>query len=215
MEGNYSVPDSEIINYTHLKIDSINKIEDINLKLIEDRILRNKEIKKVTAEIIPPSTIKLTVSEKNPVAVVNLEKELKLVDESLEIIPITNEEKIYDLPILNGIMNLGEIKKDDLKLGVFIIVSIIKKSRYLQTLISEVNLSDSNNIVLYSNENGLPFILPRIKGKTNIDSIYQNEIYLRLSTLKKFFEYVYSEEKKNDISYVDLRFPSQVIIKYN
>ena len=112
-------------------------------------------------------------------------------------------------------MNLGEIKKDDLKLGVFIIVSIIKKSRYLQTLISEVNLSDSNNIVLYSNENGLPFILPRIKGKTNIDSIYQNEIYLRLSTLKKFFEYVYSEEKKNDISYVDLRFPSQVIIKYN
>jgi hypothetical protein len=82
------------------------------------------------------------------------------------------------------------------------------KGRYLQNMISEVNMKDSNKVIVKSNEKSISFYFPRIEKDALI--IYKQ----KLGLFRKFME----EEilKKNmECQYVDIRYSNQIIAKFN
>jgi cell division septal protein FtsQ len=191
-----------------------------NYTLSKEEISKHPEIKNVFVSKEPPAELRIEITEKRPVAIVNLGNELKLVDKDLEIFSFKNFEKIFDLPVINGLSvagsqksGIGE-KEDDLRLALFIILNALKEGKYLYSQISEINMTDSNKVIIYSNENSIPFYLPKYKDKniTNVD--YQKEIVNKLVILESFLEQIYSKNIQKKPLYVDLRFSNHVVVKY-
>ena len=219
VSGNLTLSKEDILNVAHLKEDSVINIEELNIDIIQDRIAKHPEVKKVFVSKEPPAELKIDITERKPVAIINFGNELKLVDKELEIFSFTNFEKIFDLPVINGLNIANNTKpgistrENDIRLALFIILESHKIGKYLYSQISEINLSDSNKIIVYSNENSVPFYFPRYEDKNIYDTEYQNEISNKLVLLKSFLEQVHVRNVKKDLEYVDLRFSNQVVVK--
>lgn len=195
-----------------MKEDSIINTDELSFKMIQDRIAKNPEIKKVSVSKEPPDEIKIEIVEKRPIAILNINDELKLIDEELEMFQFKNYQKIYDLPVITGLSFSKEIPADSaksiqsLKTAVFIVVEAMKNSKSLYSLLSEINVSDSSMIVVYSNNNSLRFYFPKVNIK---DELSKKELH---NTLIKFFAFSNQISATEKLNYVDLRFDDQIII---
>jgi|WetSurMetagenome_2_1015567.scaffolds.fasta_scaffold95381_2 cell division protein FtsQ len=220
VSGNYTLTKDEILTAANIKPDSSVNIDDLNIMFIQDRILKHPEIKKVYVSKNPPSQIIIDVVEKRPVAIVNSGNELYLVDEEYEMFPFKNYEKIYDLPVINCIGQENfqpgrKEKEEDLKLAIFIVLNSYIKGKFLYNQISEINMADSEKVVMYMNDNNLPFYFPRYKERKISDFDYQKEILQCITIFKNFIEKMHSEISEKSYAYVDLRFNGQIIVKTN
>ncbi|MEO8666428.1 MAG: FtsQ-type POTRA domain-containing protein, partial [Ignavibacteria bacterium] len=141
--GNYTLTREEILAIARLK-DSAISIDEINIDLIQDRISKHPELKKVFVSVELPSELKIEVIERRPVAILNGENEIKLIDNELDIFPFRNSSKMYDLPVISGVRienNPHPSKKynrEDLRLALFLILNTYKQSRMAYNNISEV-----------------------------------------------------------------------------
>ena len=217
VKGNVTVTRDEILDIARLK-DSSAFSEELSLKIIQDRILRHPEIKKAFVTKNPPSELVIEVVEKRPLAVVNLENEIKLIDEELEVFPYKNINKIYDLPVISGIKlspkesQTFKLTSQEIRTAMFIIMNTYQKNKILYNSISEINFSDSSAIVVYTNEVPFPCYLPRDESITNKD--YQKTLLNRLLFLNNYLRQIYPDNKDKKINYVDLRYSNQVVVKY-
>lgn len=216
--GNYTISDSEIIEYSYLKNDSVLSPDKINEKEICLNILKHPEIKKVAVRKVPPSEIIIEVIEKNPIAIINTGDELSLIDEELEFFNYKNTDKLYDLPIINGIKfeKIGNGKNvakepDRLKLAVKILMEMINKKSGMQNYISEINMSDENKIVMYTIDRAVPVYLPMYEIKKINDPEVMQQIAMKTEVMKQYFEKIYLKQKNKNLKYIDLRFSNQVI----
>lgn len=221
ISGNLTLSKDDILKVAHLKKDSVINIEELNIDIIQDRIAKHPEIKSVFVSKEPPAELRIDITERSPVAIINFGNELKLVDKELEIFSFKNFGKIFDLPVINGLDIANDTKagmdvlENDIRLALFMIIESHKIGKYLYSQISEINLSDSSKVIVYSNENSMPFYFPRYRNKDIYNVNYQKEISFKLVLLKKFLEQVYMRSTKKDFEYVDLRFSNQVVVKYN
>ncbi|HEY5534062.1 MAG TPA: FtsQ-type POTRA domain-containing protein [Ignavibacteria bacterium] len=218
ISGNYTISREEILKFAKLYEDSSINIEEINLKMIQDRISKYPEIKKVSVSKEPPAELKIVVTEKRPVALLNIENELKLIDEDLEVFPFKNYQKIYDLPVITGYSTSKTAVVDSMKnvnnlrTALFIILNAYQKSKTLYNMISEINIADSSKIIVFSNEKSAQFYFPKYKDKSVTDKIYQKELN---NTLVKFNAFQLQTGNMDNIGYVDLRYNGQAIVKFN
>jgi len=221
VKGNYTLTKDEILQAANIKSDSVVNIEELNLVFMRDRIAKHPEIKKVFVSKNPPNEIVIEVFEKRPLAIVNVGNQLNLIDEECELFPFKNYEKLYDLPVITGIKQFSQQQIEDksymkdLKTAVFITMNAYKKSKFLYNQISEINVSDTNKIILFTNDKSTPVYFPRSEEKNISDLNYQKEIISKLAVLKNFFEKSFESLKDKKYEYVDLRFDNQVIVKTN
>lgn len=221
VKGNFTLTRDEILEAANIKKDSTVNIEELNLAFIQDRISKHPEVKKVSVSKNPPNEIVIDVIEKRPLAIVNVGNQLNLVDEECELFPFKNYEKLFDLPVITGIKQVStqqiEDKSylNDLKLAVFITMNAYKKSKFLYNQISEINVSDTNKIILFTNDKSVPVYFARMENKNISDPVYQKEILTKLVVLKNFFEKSFAPLKEKKLDYVDLRFDNQVLVKTN
>jgi hypothetical protein len=94
-------------------------------------------------------------------------------------------------------------------------MNAFKKSKFLYNQISEINISDTSKIIVFTNDKSVPVYLPRMEDKNISDPNYQKEILTKLVVLKNFFEKSFASLKEKKLDYVDLRFDNQVIVKTN
>lgn len=220
VKGNITLTKDEILQAANIKSDSVN-IEELNLVFIQDRISKHPEIKKVFVSKNPPNELVIDVYEKRPLAIVNVGNQLNLVDEECELFPFKNFEKLYDLPVITGIKQFSQQQiedksyMNDLKTAVFITINAYKKSKFLYNQISEINVSDTGRIVLFTNDKSVPVYFPRSENNNISDPVYQREITDKLVVLKNFFGKSYESLKDKKLDYVDLRYNNQVIVKTN
>ena len=217
LTGNLTVSRNEIFELAGLKDSASVNIESLNLKQLEEKIAGHPEIKKVHISKEHQSELNIEIIEKRPVAIINFKKELKLIDEEFEIFPFKNFEKIYDLPVINGLksfqqdsLNLDNCK-NELKLALFIIQKSLSKSKYLYSMISEISFEDSSKIIIFSNDKSIPFYFPRYKNKTITDPDYQQQLINALVVFKNYQEQFPDSREKTE--YVDLRYKNLVIVK--
>ena len=218
--GNYTISKEDILTVARIKEDSSINIQELNIDLIQDRISKHPEIKKVFVSKEPPAELKIQIIEKNPIAVVNTGEGLKLIDDELEIFPFNNFEKMFDLPVISGLksdpsdMKQDKFNKEDLRTAIFLITNARREGKSLHYQISEVNMSDPEKIIVYSNERAIPFYFPRPKGLSISDAAYQEDLKEKLDVFQEFTDKVLGDSETEAFAYVDLRFSNQVVVNY-
>ncbi|MBN1633534.1 MAG: FtsQ-type POTRA domain-containing protein [Ignavibacteria bacterium] len=222
ISGNYTVSDDEILKMSGLSKNIELSPEQINENDIINRLKIHNEIKKVIITKIPPEELSVQIIEKNPIAIINFDNNLKLIDEELEMYPFDEKGKIFDLPLINGINESGsnvnsysgKKKYSGLKSAVYILISINKESKYLNSCISEINLSDKDRLILYASEKGFPVYLPKYSDNILENKKERSDLSNRIKVLKQFFENIFPSERTRDISEIDLTYSNQLIITY-
>lgn len=217
--GNYTVTREEILNAARIK-DTISE-EDIDIDKIQDRIMKHPELKKVFVSKVLPSELKIEVIERRPLAIINGDNEMKLIDDELDVFPFKNSNKLYDLPVISGVRiesspnQRNRYNKEDLRLALFIILSAYKESKTMYNNISEVNLSDSGKIIVYLSEDSSPFYFPRNKSASISDPEYQTLLINKLTVFDSYIRQSLDIHLKKKINYVDLRYSDQILVNSN
>jgi len=208
IKGNITISEGEILTAARLKADSTINLDELNEVFIRDRVAKHPEIKKVVVSKEPPTELIIEVVEKKPIAIVLKNNEIFLIDEEQEIFPIKNYEKAFDLPIINGLIYDERKNNLQINLAINFLKVVYKEGKYLQNLISEINMKDSLMIIVKTNDKVIPFYFPRIEKDAN-------EIYKQKLTLFKMFMDEEIALKNLDCEYVDMRFSNQIIAKIN
>lgn len=220
LNGNYTIPREEILGMSRLKDSRISR-EEIDIDLIEDRISKHPEVKKVYVSIELPSELKIEIIERRPVAILNGENEIKLIDNELDIFPFKNSSKMYDLPVISGVRiennpnPMKKYNKEDLRLALFMILNTYNQSRMAYNNISEINLSDTGKAILYLSEDSSPFYFPRKYDVSISNKEYQGLLLNRLAVFESYLKQTLDSHMKKQVNYVDLRYDNEVIVNSN
>lgn len=215
--GNYSVSRDEILYAARLS-DSLISAEEVNIDLIQDRISRHPEVKKVFVSRENPQELKIEIIEKRPVAILNGENEIKLVDDEPDVFPLKVSQKIYDLPVISGVRIDNSINpknrynRDDLRLALYIILNAYKESKFLYSNISEINLSDQEKVIIYLSEDSSPVYLPRYQDRNISNQEYRNLLDKRMKVFDSYLKSLGENHVKENVQYVDIRFSNQIIV---
>ena len=191
-----------------MRADSTIDLSELNEVFIRDRVARHPEIKRVVVSKEPPSELVIEIVEKKPFAIVLKNNELFLIDEEREIFPVKNYDKAFDLPIINGLRSDNEKNNADINQAVTFLKAVYEKGKYLQNLISEINMKDSSRIIVKTNDKQVTFYFPRILK--NPEVIYSQ----KLGLFKNFMDDEIMMRNLN-CEYIDMRFSNQIIAKLN
>lgn len=222
ISGNHTISDDEILKISGLTKNIELLPEQINENDIINKLKVHNDIKKVIITKVPPEELSVQIIEKNPIAIINYENSLKLIDEELELYPFDDKGKMFDLPLINGISESGNKGNNysnkkggsGLKSAVYILININKESKYLNSCISEINLSDKDRLIFYASEKGFPIYLPKYSDKLFENKEEQSDLSFRIKILKQFFENIFPSERTKKISELDLTYSNQLIITY-
>ena len=218
--GNYTISKEEILSAARLK-DTLISSDEINIDLIQDRISKHPEIKKVYVSKELPSELKIEIIERRPVAILNGENEVKLIDDELEIFPFKKSAKVYDLPVISGIRiesspdPLKKYNKEDLRLALFIVLNAYRESKAVYNNISEISLADSGKAIVYLTEDSSPFYFPRKYRESISNKDYQKLLLNKLVLFENYLKQSLDRHLQKQVNYVDLRFENEVIVNSN
>ncbi len=208
IKGNITISENEILSAAGLRADSTINLDELNEVFIRDRVAKHPEIKKVVVSKEPPSELIIEVVEKKPIAIVIKNNEIYLIDEEQEIFPIKNYDKAFDLPIINGLGTDDRKSKADINTAMNFLKAAYEKGKYIQNLISEVNMKDSSKIIVKTNDKLTSFYFKRVDKNAN-------EYYKpKLELFKRFMDEEITLRSVN-CEYVDMRFSNQIIAKIN
>ncbi len=206
VEGNRIVETPEILQLVKIAKDA--QLHEVDLMAVRKNVLSHYFIKDAVVERDLPATIKITVKERAPLAIVNAQEVLYL-DEDGVVLPHSISKALFDLPILSGVpgtitLKPGmTLKNADVQEALEILATSKLLGKELYYMISEVRLRDGGDIVLYAAEWGVPIIM----GKGNIPN--------KLVRLETFWREVVRQQGSERLQYVDLRFDDQIVVRWN
>ncbi len=206
LEGNRVVEANELFQLANVKHGSL--IYDIDLKAVQRNLLSHYYIKDAIVERNLPSTIQLTVVERMPIALINRPDPV-YVDEDGVLLPHSISKALFDLPVLSGLklgasVDYGSVVQDsDAHEALKILTAAKLVNSELYHLISEIQLRDGHDIVLYTAEGGVPIIV----GEGNIAD--------KLVRLDTFWNTVIRQRGLQTLQYVDLRFDDQIVARWS
>lgn len=206
VEGNRIVETPEILQLVKIAKDA--QLHEVDLMAVRKNVLSHYFIKDAIVERDLPATIKITIKERSPLAIVNAQEVLYL-DEDGVVLPHSISKALFDLPILSGVpgtMTLKPgmtLKNADVQEALEILATSKLLGKELYYMISEVRLRDGGDIVLYAAEWGVPIIM----GKGNIPN--------KLVRLETFWSDVVRQQGSERLQYVDLRFDDQIVVRWN
>lgn len=206
IEGNRIVETAEIMQL--IKVPKSTQLQDIDLMAVRRDILSHHFIKDAVVERDLPATLKITIIERVPLAIIN-SSEILYLDEDGVVLPHSISKQLFDLPVLTGMpdgisLTPGtKINHADIQEALQILASSRLASRELYHLISEVRLRNGGDIVLYAAECGVPIIFGH------------GEIASKLVRLESFWDDVVRERGPENLQYVDLRFDDQLVVRWN
>ncbi len=206
ISGNKVIGVNEIIQLTQVQTNTL--LFDVDLTSIQRNIISHYYIKDAIVERNLPSTISISIVEREPVAI-TIRNETFYLDEDGVILPRVISRKLFDLPIISGIsasvpLKYGSsIAQDDVIESLKILMLMKKANRPLYHTISEVLVRNGGDIILYTTEGNVPIIFGR------------GEIASKLVLLETFWNDVARVHGPQNLKYVDLRYRDQVITKWN
>jgi cell division protein FtsQ len=205
IEGNRIVETAEIMQL--IKVPKNSQLEDVDLMAVRRDILSHHFIKEAVVERDLPATLRVTIQERVPLAIIN-STEILYLDEEGVVLPHSISKHLFDLPVLTGLptdasLKAGTtLKHPDIQEALRILTSSKLVSKELYHLISEVRLRNGGDIVLYAAESGVPIIF----GRGNIAD--------KLVRFESFWEHVARERGPETLQYIDLRFDDQVVVRW-
>jgi cell division protein FtsQ len=206
LQGNSIVEANELFQLAHVKRGL--PIYDVDLTAIQKNLLSHYYIREAVVERNLPSTIQLTVVERTPIALVN-RVETVYLDEDGVILPHSISKALFDLPVLTGVrlnssLSFGGVVDDP---NTYEALEILRAAKLVNSelyhLISEIQLRDGKDPIMYTAEGGVPIIV----GEGNIVD--------KLVRLETFWNNVIRDRGVQNLQYVDLRYDDQVVARWS
>jgi len=204
IEGTRIVDKNELLQLSQVQTGTL--LYDLDLTSVQKNVLSHHYVKDATVERNLPSSIRIAIVERQPLALVN-GNEIRYLDEEGVVLPHSVSKALFDLPVLSGIpgsvaLKLGSrIEHPDVQEALSILSTAKLVSRELFHLISEVQIR-RGDIVLYSTESGVPIIFGR------------GDAPAKLVRLETFWNEIVRERGAQNLQYVDLRYDDQVVVRW-
>lgn len=200
VKGNKTISAEEIVKLGKMKLGR--NIYALNLKQIQNRLLLDGRIKKVNLARKFPSRLLLEIEEPQPIFLVNLDNLYGLTDKG-EVLLLKDTTLCLGIPLVTGFSSdffVLNRKLRDQKVCKLLELykALAKLNPDFFEILSEVNISDPNNFVLFLISSGTKIFL----GMENFER-----------KLKTFFQIYRKESSWDGFETIDLRFNREMFLK--
>ncbi|MBM4166080.1 MAG: FtsQ-type POTRA domain-containing protein [Ignavibacteria bacterium] len=204
IQGNEQLRLQGLCSQLFLPNDSL--LFSFRLENVKNNVLKNSWVRSVRIKRIFPSTLAITIIERVPVAMVSGTKTFYVDADGIILAPLS-EWMRFDLPLISSDAQLRSMSYSTeipflLRHSLAVAVLMKQRHRDVYALLSEIHSDVSNNIILYTYENGIPVLL----GKGNIDE--------KLSNLSAFWIASLKSINGEQIHSLDARFQDRIIVKW-
>lgn len=204
IEGCQSLSESAIIASANIPMNT--PMADVDLAEIEQGLARQPYIRTVQACREFPDRVCLTIEEREPIALVNVGA-MYYIDADAVLLPTTPSAKELDVPVISG-LGASPAAQPGKTLQNRQVADAIQLYRVAQELdssiahmISEINMNNGGDIVVYAAEGGIPIIVGR------------GDFGKKLVALESFWHDVVRQGGVGNIEQIDLRFEDQVVVR--
>lgn len=201
VSGNDFLTDEAVIALAGLDPEAT--VWEATLTELEQNIGTHPLLSSVRVSVYPPAELRINVEEKQPLALLNVEGALYCVDEDGMVLP-SKPGKLYDLPVLSGSFKGGvrvgsQARSGMIDEGLDFLRTVLRDRSEMYTRISEVVLGDSEGLILYTQERGLPVRLG------------EGDYGRKIRYLEAVLDDLRGEDTRG-IDYIDVRYRGQVFI---
>jgi cell division protein FtsQ len=206
IEGNRIVGTNEIVQLTQLQVGAL--LYKADLTAIQRNVMSHYYIKDAVIERNLPNSIHIKITERIPIAMINRGETLYL-DANGVVLPRSVSRQLFDLPIISGLSSsesaaLGStISQSDVLESLQLLSAIKILNRPMYHNISEVQLRNGGDIVLYSAEGSVPIIFGR------------GEIPSKLVRFETFWNDIVRVRGPQNLQFIDLRYEDQIVARWN
>jgi cell division protein FtsQ len=205
-EGNTIVPTAEILRLAAIPKDT--KLFSVDIAEVQKRVRQNPFIRAASVNRQGPEGISIAVEERTPVAILIMDQML-YIDEEGVVLPLLKSERLFDLPVLTGALPEAECIPGRRVTSASILeaLHLLSISRVISDelfrRISEVQVSESGDLVIYSAEAGVPVL------------VGHGDLPTRLLKFDSFWRQIVERRGPQQLQQVDLRFEDQVVARWN
>jgi cell division protein FtsQ len=205
VQGNHLVPESSLIEVAAIPRGA--KLFDLDLTRIHQRVRKNPFVKDVLVQRNLPNGVDIQIVERTPVAVVSA-GELLYIDADGVVLPSVHTEAMLDLPVITGAVSAQEcipgkmITRQPVREALRLLNLAQELSESLPRRISEVNIRDDGELVVYTVEFGVPVL------------IGQGDLAPKLMKLEAFWKEIVSNRGTPELASLDVRFQDRVIARW-
>jgi cell division septal protein FtsQ len=205
IRGNRILTEKELAASAKVPIGT--PLYDVDLLEIRSRVCLSPYVADVIVAHDLPVTIKITIRERKPVAILGGSEPFYISAEGY-VLPPVNSKEVFDLPVITGMAQPQSIKagmkiaSENFDAAVEILSEATALDRNLYHLISEINIGSLEPTV-YVSEQGIPIFFRR-------DSIRTQLVYLL-----SFWDQYVRQQGPECVRSIDLRFGGQVVVNWS
>ena len=177
------------------------KPDSLNLDDVVQRVQKLDYVRTVSPYIEPNGSLRLTITEREPLALLISDSDRAYVDAEGVKLPIL-KDKTQNVPLLYGYSTSSSDtleSKDFYQIRDFLMQA--KKDGFGWTTISEVVFDQNDGVVALSHENGVKLLFGR------------NNFEIKLENWKAFYTQIVKTKGIDKMQQVDLRFTNQVVTR--
>jgi cell division protein FtsQ len=205
IDGYRIVGENEILQLTQVQMNAL--LYKVDLTAIQRNVMSHHYIKDAIVERNLPNSLSIHIVERVPITIVN-RPETMYLDEEGVVLPRSISHRLFDLPMISGIsesepLALGStVKQPDVMEALHLLSTMKIVNRPMYHNISEVQVRNGGDIVVYSTEGGVPIIFGR------------DEMPGKLVRLETFWNTVVRIRGTQYLQYIDLRYQDQIVARW-
>ncbi|MCX8057448.1 MAG: cell division protein FtsQ/DivIB [Ignavibacteria bacterium] len=199
IENNKIIPSDVLLEFINIR--DKNDLNELSAEIIIDRIEKHPYVKKAEGIFVDSTTLKVYVYEVEPFFLVITKGKNFILTKDKRLIPEDVKLNIIDLPILTLDEEILSVNKRLIDEAYQTFLNIHNTDIALFEIISELNINNNSNMVLYLTK-------PKVKILLGKDFEELKAIYL-----SEFWRKVILRQSQENYEYIDLRFNDQIIVK--
>ena len=175
-----------------------------DLEQWRNALLASPWVKDATLRIVIPSTIKISISERVPMALGRIDGHLYLIDDQARLIAEYGTEYThFDLPVIDGLLretSNGQVVIDDQRSHLTMrVMNDLETQPRIVGRVSQIDVSNPSNVVVILDDD---------------EALIHLGVNQFAERLRSYLEMVMAlREKVPHIDYVDLRFGNRVYVR--
>lgn len=204
--GNY-LSEENYLKFAQL--EDIEKLGDLGISVIRDRIEKHPYVEKADVVIENRGVIKIDIYEKSFDAILFSKNKQFLITDKAEVLPLIKSTHNIDLPVIVNNSKMGNVvlfssvlKNELIYCALKVITAAKLYDTELYDNISEISFDNDNNIVLRLINIDLPIYI-------NQDEEIEKTIYL-----SKIFRHMKGKQLNQYLDYIDLRYNDLVYLGF-
>ncbi len=203
INGNHHLTKAEVFELSGVDIRT--NLLAMSVSQSEKKISSHPWVKNVSITRELPNTINITIKERTPAALVNLETGLHYIDREGTVFASVQALEDIDLPVITGLEGKDKkvITENPLFDQALLFLKYTEKGNYIfpKQNVSELHIADMNQLILYLVERPFPVYL----GK--------GDLAVKYNRLVKVLYWLYKKEEFPQVAYIRMdMFSDQVVV---